>query len=520
MNKKKPPLILIILDGWGYRKNPENNAILAAKTPNWDYLWKHFPHTLIEGAGKSVGLPQGQMGNSEVGHLNMGAGRIVFQDLTRIDSAIENGEFNTNETLIQGIQSAKQRKKAIHILGLLSPGGVHSHENHIFALIKLISQFKCPDLFIHAFLDGRDTPPQSALSSIEKLQSVCAELHCGKIATIIGRFYAMDRDKRWERIEAAYNLIVQNEAEYHAPNAIAALEQAYKRGETDEFVKATCIEKNAQPIEDGDVVFFMNFRSDRARELTQAFLDPNFKEFPRTLWPKLDHFICLSEYDKNFPTPVAFPPQSLEKIFPECISNEGLKQLRLAETEKYAHVTFFFSGGREAPFEGEDRVLIPSLKVATYDKAPKMRAEEITDRLVQEIIQQQYAVIICNFANPDMVGHTGNWEATIEAIEVIDHCLGKIFSAIEKFGGEILITADHGNAEQMYDLITKQPHTAHTSNPVPFIYVGQKAKIVKENGKLSDIAPTMLYLLGMTKPPEMTGNSLLERINTPAEKSH
>lgn len=518
MTKTHKPLTLIILDGWGYREETNANAIAAAKKPNWDAIWERYPHTLISGSGHCVGLPHGQMGNSEVGHLNMGAGRIMRQDLTRIDQAIQNGEFFENNILKEALLKAKHTNKAVHVLGLLSPGGVHSHENHLFALIEFAAKLNVSKLYIHPFLDGRDTPPRSAQASLLKLTQLCEKFQCGQIASLIGRYYAMDRDKRWERIRDAYDLLVHGKALYQAENAIDALDLAYARQENDEFVQATAIHlKNEKPItiNDGDVVIFMNFRSDRARELTQAFIDPDFHEFPRggtdNQGPKLASFVCLSEYDARFPTPVAYPPLPLKNIFAEVISHSALKQLRIAETEKYAHVTFFFNGGIEHPYPNETRILIPSPKVATYDLQPEMSAIQVTDRLIQEIKSGQFDVIVCNFANPDMVGHSGNFDATVKAIEVIDECLGKIIKALLAIDGEAIITADHGNAEQMFNFETNQPHTAHTSDPVPFVYIGRKAAILKKKeGKLSDIAPTMLYLLNLPIPPEMTGSSLVE----------
>lgn len=509
------PLILIILDGWGQRDATDSNAIYAANKPNWNHIWENNTHTLISGSGKCVGLPDGQMGNSEVGHLNMGAGRIVYQDLTRIDLAIHNGEFFKNDVLVDAFTQTKKTGKAVHVLGLLSPGGVHSHEKHIHAIVDLAARLNHSSLFIHAFLDGRDTPPRSAAASLEALENHCRQLHTGQIVSLIGRYYAMDRDKRWDRIHLAYDLLVNGKAEYTASHAKQGLELAYHRGENDEFVKPTTIHPvNQTPItiEEGDIVIFMNFRADRARELTEALIDPDFHGFKRENWPKLGEFICLSEYDARFPTQIAYPPLPLENIFAEYISNLSLKQLRIAETEKYAHVTFFFNGGIEPPYPGEDRILIPSPPVATYDLQPEMSAFELTDRLLNEIKGKQYDVIICNFANPDMVGHTGNFAATVKAIETIDQCLGKIIKVAKAVGGEVIITADHGNAEQMFNNETNQAHTAHTSDPVPFIYIGRKAKIANNFGKLSDIAPTMLYLMGLPKPKEMTGKTLVELI--------
>lgn len=507
-NTNRPrPLVLVILDGWGYRETTEANAIAAAHKPTWDKLWNTFPHTLISGSGKCVGLPDGQMGNSEVGHLNMGAGRIVQQDLTRIDDDIESGAFYKNTVLVNAIQRAKKSNRAVHIMGLLSPGGVHSHENQLFATLELAKQQGQLPVYVHAFLDGRDTPPKSAATSLDKLDRVCQQTGA-KIASIVGRYYAMDRDKRWDRIIQAYNLLVLGEADYTSQTALAALELAYARGETDEFVKPTRIAEGQ--IKDGDIVIFINFRADRARALTEALTEPDFTGFERKRWPEIGEFVCLSEYDKTFTVSVAYPPPSLDNLLGAYLSHLGLTQLRIAETEKYAHVTFFFNGGVEKPYPGEDRILIQSPKVATYDLQPDMSAPELTDRLIKEIKTAKYDVIICNFANPDMVGHTGNFQATVQAIETIDNCLQKITQTLEESGGELIITADHGNAEQMFDQNTNQPHTAHTSDPVPFIYIGRNALINKENGKLSDIAPTMLYLLNLPQPDVMNGESLVK----------
>lgn len=516
MLKRPKPLALIILDGWGYREEKEANAIACADKPQWDALWRDYPHTLISGSGRCVGLPAGQMGNSEVGHLNMGAGRVVHQDLTRIELAIANREFYANPVLTAAVTQAVKTNKALHIMGLLSPGGVHSHENQIAALLKLAAQQQATRVFVHAFLDGRDTPPRSALASIHLLQEQCQQLGCGKIVSLIGRYYAMDRDKRWERVEQAYNLLTLGTAEYHAADPATALLAAYARGEDDEFVKATSIHaENQMPvtIQEGDTVIFMNFRADRAREITQAFIATDFHGFKRQAWPQLEKFVSLTEYDATFNVDVAFKPERLTHILGEQLSELGLKQLRIAETEKYAHVTFFFNGGVERAYPGEDRVLIPSPKVATYDLKPEMSAFELTERLVAEINSFHYDVIICNFANPDMVGHTGNLAAATKAIETIDHCLAKIIPALQAVGGEAIITADHGNAEMMFDKATGQAHTAHTSELVPLIYVGRPAAMTKIHGVLSDIAPTMLYLLGIPQPSEMTGKSLLALTN-------
>jgi len=512
MAERPRPLALIILDGWGYREEREANAIAQARKPNWDRLWENYPHTLISGSGRCVGLPDGQMGNSEVGHLNMGAGRVVHQDLTRIDTAIADGEFFTNPTLTAAVENAVKTKHAIHILGLLSPGGVHSHEEQIKAMIELTAKHHAHEVYLHAFLDGRDTPPQSAKTSLENLLKHCKKLNCGKIVSLIGRYFAMDRDKRWERVQKAYDLLALGKADYHAADAITGLELAYQRGETDEFVAATSIhDEGARPITicPGDTVIFMNYRADRAREITRAFIDPTFHEFPRETFLNVN-FVTLTEYDATFNVPIAFLPERLDNIFGAYISSLGLKQLRIAETEKYAHVTFFFNGGIEQPFQGEERVLIPSPKVATYDLKPEMSAPELTERLVNEINSRHYDVIICNFANPDMVGHTGNLAAAIKAIETIDDCIGKIVTALQAVGGEALITADHGNAEVMFDPCTNQPHTAHTQELVPLLYIGRKAHVVKTNGILSDIAPTMLYLMNLPQPAQMSGKKIFQ----------
>lgn len=506
MKKSRRPFLLAILDGWGYSDNPKDNAIAAAHTPYWDELWATYPHTLITGSGTAVGLPQEQMGNSEVGHLNIGAGRVVYQDLTRIDEAIERGDFFKNPVLQQAIQETKSTHKALHILGLLSPGGVHSHEHHIHALIQYAAQQGLKKIYLHAFLDGRDTPPKSAMASLEK----CHELlkNQGQIASITGRYYAMDRDKRWDRIEAAYRCLT-TPIDAHAKSAMAALTQAYERGETDEFVPPTQIYQTSPiTIEDGDSVIFMNFRADRARQLTQALVEPHFGEFKRDAYPQ-SHVTTLTQYAAQLPTAAAFPPVSLDNVLGEYLGKLDLPQLRVAETEKYAHVTYFFNGGKEMPFPGEDRLLIPSPKVATYDLKPEMRANEITDAIIKALHEQKYHLIITNFANPDMVGHTGNLKATIKAIETVDHCLARLIPVLQQYDGEALITADHGNAEMMFNEETQQPHTAHTTALVPLLYIGKKHQFCETPGKLSDVAPTLLHLMGLTPPAEMTGKCLL-----------
>lgn len=511
MSTTPKPLALVILDGWGYSESPSHNAILAAKTPVWDKMWRQYPHTLIKASGAEVGLPAGQMGNSEVGHLNIGAGRAVYQEYTRVSRAIRTGSFFTNCTLTEAIDKALQNNSAVHIMGLLSPGGVHSHECHIHAMTKLVAERGIDKLYLHAFLDGRDTAPRSAKESIKAMQIVFHELGHGRFASIVGRYYAMDRDHRWERIKSAYDVIADGKSEFTADSALDALDLAYQRGESDEFVRATSIiPKGAEAVQikDGDVMIFMNYRSDRARQITRPFIENNFEAFKRARRFKLTEFVSLTEYSSKFDIPVAFPPERLANVFGEYISNLGLRQLRIAETEKYAHVTFFFNGGVEDPFPDEDRILINSPDVATYDLQPQMSAPELTDKFIAAVNSGQYDVIICNFANPDMVGHTGNEEATIAAIEALDTFIDQISQAILKVGGEILLTADHGNAELMLNEKTGQAHTAHTSNPVPFVYIGRDA-VMTESGALSDIAPTMLYLMGLEIPSEMNGCPLV-----------
>ncbi|MCB1787024.1 MAG: 2,3-bisphosphoglycerate-independent phosphoglycerate mutase [Chromatiaceae bacterium] len=508
MNIKVRPAVLLIFDGWGLSDNTDHNAILAADTPVWDRLWATYPHTAIRTSGSAVGLPGGQMGNSEVGHLNLGAGRVVYQEFTRIGRSIRTGSFFSNRTLTDAVDLAVSNGSAVHILGLLSPGGVHSHEEQIHAMVKLAVWRGAEKVYVHAFLDGRDMPPKSAEPSLKAMDEVFAELGRGRIATIIGRYYAMDRDHRWDRIKQAYDLITEGRAVHCAPSAVQALNDAYARGETDEFVKASCIGP-AVRVEDGDVIINMNYRSDRARQITRPFIEPDFDCFDREVVPKIATFVSLTEYNKDFDIPVAYPPERLANTFGEYIANLGLHQLRIAETEKYAHVTFFFNGGVEAPNEGEERILIPSPKVATYDLEPEMSAFEVTDRLVEAIRSQRFDAIICNYANGDMVGHTGNYEAAVKAIEVLDECLGRVTDAVLEVGGEMLITADHGNAEQMVDPKAEQPHTAHTTNPVPLIYVGRGASALMENGALCDIAPSLLQIMGLPQPAEMTGRSLL-----------
>lgn len=503
------PLVLMILDGFGHSDSPEYNAIHAANKPVYDRLLANQPHGLISGSGMDVGLPDGQMGNSEVGHMNLGAGRVVYQDFTRVTKAIRDGEFFENPNICAAVDKAVAAGKAVHILGLLSDGGVHSHQDHLVAMAELAAKRGAEQIYLHAFLDGRDTPPKSAQHSIELMQATFTRLGKGRVASLIGRYFAMDRDNRWDRVEQAYHLIVEGKAEHHADYAVDGLIAAYERGETDEFVKATTIGEPVR-VEDGDAVVFMNFRADRARELTRCFVEPGFDAFQRTRVPQLAGFVMLTQYAASIPAPSAFAPEPLTNVLGEYLANNGKTQLRIAETEKYAHVTFFFSGGREEPFEGEERILIPSPQVATYDMQPEMSAPEVTDRIVEAIEQQRYDVIIVNYANGDMVGHTGVFEAAVKAVECLDKCMGRIVEALDKVGGEALITADHGNVEQMEDAMTGQAHTAHTCEPVPFIYCGKRKLKVREGGVLADVAPTMLTLLGLPVPTEMTGRSIVE----------
>ncbi|MBI5041124.1 MAG: 2,3-bisphosphoglycerate-independent phosphoglycerate mutase [Gammaproteobacteria bacterium] len=506
------PAVLLILDGWGYSEDTHFNAIAAARKPVWDRLWNQYPHTLIRTSGAAVGLPADQMGNSEVGHLNLGSGRVVYQEFTRVSRSIKTGSFFNNQTLTDAADLAVANDRAIHILGLLSPGGVHSHEDHIHAMVELAVKRGAKRVYLHVFLDGRDTPPRSATASIALMEEKFKEYGGGRFASIIGRYYAMDRDHRWPRIQAAYDLITQGKAAFQAVSALEGLEMAYARDEGDEFVQATAIVPPGESpvkIEDGDVLVFMNYRSDRARQITRPFIEPAFDGFERAVTPRLGRFVSLTEYNSEFDIQVAFPPERLQNVLGGYLSRLGLRQLRLAETEKYAHVTFFFNGGLEEPFEGEDRILVPSPQVATYDLKPEMSAVEVTDRLVEAIDSGKYDVIVCNYANPDMVGHTGSFDAAVKAIEALDRCLGRVEQACLRAGGEMLITADHGNAEKMRGDDTGQAHTAHTTNLVPLVYVGRPTHL-KANGALCDVAPTLLDLMGLTRPAEMSGTSLLD----------
>ncbi len=518
MPKSIKPMVLLILDGWGHSEDTSYNAIAEANKPVWDRLWRECPHSFIRTSGAAVGLPGEQMGNSEVGHLNLGAGRVVYQEFTRVSRSIKTGSFFSNATLTDAVDQAVATGKAVHIFGLLSHGGVHSHEEHIHAMVKLSVERGAEKVYLHAYLDGRDTPPRSAATSIQLMEDKFREYGGGRFASMIGRYYSMDRDHRWPRVQAAYDLMTQGKAEFEAADAITGLEMAYAREEGDEFVKATRIVPDgtdAIQVEDGDVLVFMNFRSDRARQITRPFIEGDeFDGFERQARPKLGSFVSLTEYNSEFDVPVAFPSERLSNVFGEFAAKIGLRQLRLAETEKYAHVTFFFNGGVEEPFEGEERILIKSPLVATYDLQPEMSAPEVTDELVKAISGGEYDVIICNYANADMVGHTGNLEAATRAIEVLDQCLGRVVEALQKADGEMLITADHGNAEQMRGKETGQAHTAHTSNPVPFVFVGRNAEL--EDGSLSDVIPTMISLMGHQIPNEMTGRSLVIPLNPDA----
>ncbi|WP_417344487.1 2,3-bisphosphoglycerate-independent phosphoglycerate mutase [Ferrimonas sp.] len=507
MTKRTTPLALLILDGWGHRADADDNAISRANTPTMDRLFRDYPSTLISGSGNDVGLPDGQMGNSEVGHINLGAGRIVYQDLTRIGKSIEDGEFNHNPVLCSAVDKAKANDGAVHIMGLLSPGGVHSHEDHLEAAIRMAAERGAKKVYLHGFLDGRDTPPRSAHNSLVRFDKLFAELGCGAIGSIVGRYYAMDRDQRWERVQAAFDLLTLGKSEHSYTSATDALQAAYDRDENDEFVAPSSIDADAT-FNDGDAVIFMNFRADRARQLTRAFIDADFDGFTKAKAPKLADFVMLTEYAADIDTSCAFPPEALKNTFGELMANQGKRQLRISETEKYAHVTFFFNGGIEQPFEGEERILVKSPNVATYDMQPEMSSLELTDKLVDAIENGNFDAIICNYPNGDMVGHTGDFDAAVKACEAVDASIQRVLDVVERAGGECLITADHGNAEQMCDANSGQAHTAHTSEPVPFIYVGRNAQ-VREGGRLSDVAPTMLHLMGLEIPEEMTGTPIV-----------
>jgi 2,3-bisphosphoglycerate-independent phosphoglycerate mutase len=508
-HQRPDPLVLCILDGWGVRREREDNAIAAAKTPVWHRLTTRWPHAQLQASEHYVGLPDGQMGNSEVGHTNIGAGRLVMQDLPRINAVIAAGKLALMPALREFIGKLKESRGTAHLMGLMSPGGVHSHQDQIAALARILAEAGLP-VAVHAFLDGRDTPPKAAASYLQEFQRDVADLAGVRIATLCGRYYGMDRDKRWDRVEKAYRLLVGGIGE-RAENPVLGIQAAYQRGETDEFVQPTAI-GGYRGMRDGDGVFIANFRADRIREIAAALLAPDFAGFARKKRVSFAASLGLVEYsaELNRLLGALFPPEDLSDTFGEVVSEAGLRQLRIAETEKYAHVTFFFNGGRESVFPGEERILVPSPKVATYDRQPEMSAPEVTDKVVEAIAAHRFDVIVLNYANTDMVGHTGRLDAAVKAVETVDGCLGRLSQAIERAGGTLVITADHGNAEMMRDPQTGEPHTAHTLNPVPFVVVNPPAEIGRlENGRLSDIAPTLLDMLGLTKPAAMTGHSLI-----------
>ena len=509
-----PPMVLVILDGWGYRADTDGNAVANAKTPVMDSLWAVYPHTLIRTSGKDVGLPDGQMGNSEVGHLNIGAGRVVPQELVRISDAVEDGSIQENAALLEVCQAVRYRKTKLHLIGLCSRGGVHSHLDHLLGLLDMAKAQDIDEVCIHAITDGRDTKPSEGHESLQAIQDYIEHHQFGRIVTVSGRYYAMDRDRRWDRVEKVYRVMTSSD-EGNGLSAVDIAHASYAEGITDEFIQPVRIAPGA--VEPGDGVIFFNFRPDRARQLTQAFVDPNFDGFAR---PRVEplHFVTMTQYDSTLPVKVAFEPQNLSNILGEVIANHGLKQFRTAETEKYAHVTYFFNGGLEEPFEGEDRELVPSPMVATYDKAPAMSAGQVTDTALSAIQKGVYSFVVINYANPDMVGHTGNMEATVQALETVDHEIGRLLEGISRAGGTAIIIADHGNSEYMWDENHK-PWTAHTTNPVPFILIeGERLKVpgygaevpLREDGRLADIAPTILDILGLPKPVEMTGSSMLQ----------
>lgn len=508
------PLALIILDGWGFRSDKKDNGIAQADTPNFDRYFSRHPHTIINASGHAVGLPEGIMGNSEVGHMNLGAGRVIYSGLSQIYRSIEDGSFYKNPALLKATEAAMKNSSALHLIGLVSDGAVHSHQDHLYALLDLAKKEGVKEVFVHCFMDGRDTPPNNGIKYIRQLEEELKKKQIGKIASVSGRYYAMDRDKRWERIEKACNVMTGADTTGQ-PGAETIINSSYQKGTADEFIVPQSVTGSTGPvgpIKNKDSVIFFNFRADRAKEITKALTDPNFSEFKRKKFPKLSAFVCMAPYDKTFTLPVAYEPTYPEMIFPQILSDNGLKQLRIAETEKYAHVTYFFNGGQDKVFPGEKRVLIPSPReVATYDLKPEMSAKQVTDEVCKKINSQEFDVIVLNFANPDMVGHTAKPRAIIKAIETVDECLGKVVELILKKGGQAVVTADHGNAEQMVDE-NGEPHTAHTLNPVPFIVVSKPPKKItlkKDGGRLCDVAPTLLDFLGISKPVEMSGKSLI-----------
>ncbi|MDR1067266.1 MAG: 2,3-bisphosphoglycerate-independent phosphoglycerate mutase [Clostridiales bacterium] len=503
--------VLLVIDGFGLTEMTESNAVKAAKTPNMDFLMENYPFALGYASGLNVGLPEGQMGNSEVGHLNIGAGRIVYQELTRVTKDIADGTFFQNKALLAAIENCKARGGSLHLMGLLSDGGVHSHNAHLYALLELAYRNGVSNTFIHAFLDGRDTPPSSGGAYIAELEEKAREIGVGRVATVSGRYYAMDRDNRWERVKKAYDALALGEGEV-AESAAQCVNDSYAKKVTDEFVVPTVILEKGRPvatIKENDSVIFFNFRPDRAREITRAFVDADFSEFERDFFPL--EYVCFTEYDATMPNClVAFDKRKLENTMGEYLSKIGKTQLRLAETEKYAHVTFFFSGGVEKPFDGEDRILVPSPKVATYDLQPEMSAYAVTDRLIESILSNAYDLIVINYANCDMVGHTGVYDAAVKAVEAVDLCVGRVYDALIKSGAQMFVCADHGNSEKMTEYGTSEPFTAHTTNPVPFIIVNcAKAKAIAKEGKLCDVSPTLLDMMGVEQPKEMLGRSLI-----------
>ena len=507
----KKTTVLMILDGYGLNDRTDGKAAAQAKTPVMDQLMKEYPFVKGNASGLAVGLPDGQMGNSEVGHMNMGAGRIVYQELTRITKEINDGDFFKNQALLDGMENVKKNNSDLHLYGLLSDGGVHSHITHVYGLLELAKREGIKNVYVHCFLDGRDTAPTSGKGFIEALEAKMAELGVGKIASISGRYYAMDRDNRWDRVEKAYNVLTRGEGE-QAESAVAAMDASYAKDVTDEFFVPTAITENGKPvatIKDNDTVIFFNFRPDRAREITRAFVDPEFKGFERKYFPL--YYVCMTQYDETMPNvKVAFAPEALKNTMGEYLSSLGKTQLRIAETQKYAHVTFFFNGGEEKVYPGEDRVLIDSPKISTFDLKPEMSAYEVCDAACERILSGKYDVVILNYANCDMVGHTGVFPAAVKAVETVDECVGKLVDAVNKMGGVTLITADHGNADKMY-AEDGTPFTAHTTNPVPLIVVGYDCKLKQNGGRLCDLAPTMLDIMGLAKPAEMTGVSLIEK---------
>ncbi|HNQ53412.1 MULTISPECIES: 2,3-bisphosphoglycerate-independent phosphoglycerate mutase [Methanothrix] len=501
------PIAIIIMDGFGISPTQEGNAIANARKPNLERLWKQYPTTTLKASGLAVGLPRGQMGNSEVGHLNLGGGRIVYQDLTRISLAVENGTFASNPVLQEAMNLARKGGSKLHLIGLLSDGGVHSHITHLYALLEMARSMDLSRVFVHAILDGRDVPPRSALGYFRDLEEKFSQTGTGSTATVSGRYYTMDRDRRWERVEKAYRCLVYGEG-LRADSAEEAVRKGYDRGENDEFIMPTVVDDKGM-VDDGDSIIFFNFRPDRAREITRAFVDKDFQEFATK--PIRVHYTCMTQYDATLNAPVAYPAENLIDTLGEVVSRAGLKQLRIAETEKYAHVTYFFNGGKEEVNPGEDRVLIPSPKVATYDLQPQMSAYEVRDELLARLDSGRYDLVVLNFANPDMVGHTGIFEAAVKAVEVVDGCVGEIVNRILSLGGAVLLTADHGNAEKMQDSDTGQPHTAHTTNPVPISLItsDRKSYRLREDGILADVAPTALELMHIPQPEAMTGRTLI-----------